>query len=89
MSSIEFQAGVLCLSGELDHVTVSQLRAEAARLLPTVSEPNIQIDCSAVTRSNSAGLALLLAIMRDAKQLNKTVSIEHLPEDLRQMAHVC
>mgnify|MGYP002735203756 CR=1 FL=1 len=89
MGSIELQDGILRLAGVLDHASVPQLRAQAGQLLRAGAGERILIDCAAVTRSNSAGLALVLAIMRDAQALGTTYSIAQLPDDMRQMAHVC
>ena len=89
MSSVELQEGVLRLSGELDHVTSLPLREQAGQLLTQAQQSAIRIDCSGVTRANSAGLALLLALLRDAEQQGKTLSIIHLPAEMQQMAHVC
>ncbi|MGI6407585.1 MAG: STAS domain-containing protein [Gammaproteobacteria bacterium] len=89
MGEVELQAGVLRLGGVLDHDSTPQLRVRAGQLLQGAAAGQILIDCSAVTRSNSAGLALILAIMRDAQALGKQYSVAPLPKDMRQMAHVC
>lgn len=89
MSDIRQQDGVIFLSGELDHATVGALREQAARLLHEAAATALALDCSAVTRANSAGLALLLAILRDAALQGKTISIGHLPAEMQQMARVC
>lgn len=89
MSSLELAGGVMRLAGELDHATVGSLRQQAARLLRAESARDVIVDCSGVTRSNSAGLALLLAILRDGAVLDKTISISHLPAEMQQMARVC
>ncbi|MBS7326981.1 MAG: STAS domain-containing protein [Thiopseudomonas sp.] len=87
--SVELHEQRLLLAGVLDHASVPALRAQAARLLAQVTGSHLQIDCSGVTRANSAGLALVLAIMRDAGKAGKTFSVAHLPADMQQMAHVC
>jgi len=46
------------------------------------------LDCSAVEKSSSVGLALLLAFMRDGQAQGKAVSIRALPEDMREIAEV-
>ena len=88
-ASISLDNDRLQLGGELDHASAEPLRRQAAILLRGAAQATLELDCSAVTRANSAGLALLLAILRDAAQLDKTISIRHLPADMRQMAHVC
>ena len=89
MASVGLQDGVLRLAGVLDHADTPRLRTAAGQLLRASEKQQILIDCTAVTRSNSAGLALLLAVMRDTQALGKTYSIAQLPDDMRQMAHVC
>ena len=46
------------------------------------------LDCSAVTKSSSVGLSLLLCFMRDAEAAKKPVSIRAMPEDMREIAEV-
>lgn len=89
MSSIRQQDGVIFLSGELDHASVGALREQATHLLREEPATAMALDCSGVTRANSAGLALLLAILRDAAELDKSISIGQLPADMQQMARVC
>ncbi len=88
MSQAELRGDTLYLSGELDHASVNALRLQAGRLLAGAGA-RVQLDCSGVTRANSAGLALLLALLRDAARLDKQLVTGELPEDMRQMAHVC
>ncbi len=86
---IRLQDACLRLEGVLDHASAGPLRLQVAGLLRAAPAATLTVDCSSVTRANSAGLALLLAILRDAQQLGKTISIRHLPADMQQMAHVC
>lgn len=89
MSAVTLDSGVLRLTGELDHATAGALRRQAGQLLHSARAVQITVDCAGVTRANSAGLALLLAILRDAAALGKELSIHHLPADMQQMARVC
>ena len=47
------------------------------------------VDCSAVEKSSSVGLSLLLALLRDAQAQKKGLTLRALPEDMRQIAQVC
>jgi len=85
---IEAQADNLKLFGVLDYLTAPKLREQGKKLIGAAKTAAIQIDCSGVTHSSSVGLALLLAFMRDAKASGKTLSIRHLPEEMRQIAQV-
>ncbi|MEK7989731.1 MAG: STAS domain-containing protein [Thiotrichaceae bacterium] len=70
------------LSGELDVTNV-------ASLLKMFSQQNVKpqtIDLSAVTRTDSAGLALLLELKRLTRQ--STLSLQNMPQQMSQLAKV-
>ena len=46
------------------------------------------LDCSAVERSSSVGLSLLLAFMRDAKVAGVELRVTALPDDMEKIAKV-
>lgn len=81
-------AGVLLLEGVLDHRSGPPLRESGRHLILGSEAREIVIDCAAVRRSTSVGLALLLAFMRDAKAAGKTLRLRDLPRDMRQIAQV-
>lgn len=80
--------GELKLTGVLDYRTGPHLRKQGAALIKSgdLSEPTL--DCSGVEKSSSVGLALLLAFMRDARDAGKSITVQSLPEDMRQIARV-
>lgn len=78
----------LSLSGALNSQTGPTLREEGRRLLSALPARHVVVDCAAVSHANSVGLSLLLAFMRDAKVLGKTLTIQNLPQELRQIAQV-
>lgn len=84
---VERAPGELALSGVIDHVSGPALREQGRRLIQGGRVPLV-LDCSAVSKSNSVGLSLLLAFMRDARQAGRELSIRALPEDMREMAQV-
>ncbi len=88
-AQVNMQVNCLSLSGGLDYTSGPQLREQGGRLLRGLAGEQLQIDCQAVSKSSSVGLALLLAFMRDAQAQGKTVRIVGLPEDMRQIAEVC
>lgn len=89
-ASIAEQApGVFQLAGVLDYSSGPALREQGGRLLAASQASACVIDCSAVEKSSSVGLALLLALMRDASAAGKTLTISNLPEDMRGIAGVC
>ncbi|MFZ6047284.1 lipid asymmetry maintenance protein MlaB [Pseudomonas sp. CR3202] len=81
--------GELRLVGVLDHGTGPQLRETGRQLIRASNGANrLVLDCSAVEKSSSVGLALLLAFMRDAEAAGKTLTLRGLPEDMRQISEV-
>ncbi|OWJ94090.1 anti-anti-sigma factor [Pseudomonas sp. A46] len=81
-------AGELCLVGVLDYSTGPALREAGRQLIRSLSGKDLVLDCSAVQKSSSVGLSLLLAFMRDAASAGKSVTLRGLPEDMRQIAEV-
>jgi phospholipid transport system transporter-binding protein len=88
-SIVEQQPGVLALTGVLDYRSGPALREQGARLIGASTAADCAIDCSAVEKSSSVGLALLLAFTRDARSAGKTLSIRGLPADMLKIAQVC
>ena len=82
------EAGELRLSGVLDYRTGPALREQGQALIKTSTAPALVLDCSAVTKSSSVGLSLLLCFMRDAQAAGKALSIRGMPEDMREIAQV-
>lgn len=87
-SIAEVAAGRLQLSGVLDYSTGPLLREQGARLIAGSGTTPLTLDCSAVEKSSSVGLALLLAYMRDARKAGRELSIRALPDDMREIAQV-
>lgn len=78
----------LRLSGVLDYQTGPRLRKEGQALIKKALAKSLVVDCSAVTKSSSVGLSLLLCFLRDAEAAKKPVSIRAMPEDMREIAEV-
>lgn len=87
-SITERAAGLLQLAGVLDCSTGPKLREQGARLIAASSAARLALDCSAVEKSSSVGLALLLAFIRDARKAGRELSISALPADMRDIAQV-
>ena len=82
------EAGELFLSGVLDYRSGPDLRKQGQALIKASAAPAVVVDCSAVLKSSSVGLSLLLCFMRDAEAAGKAVSIRAMPEDMREIAQV-
>jgi phospholipid transport system transporter-binding protein len=81
-------AGELRLSGVLDYRSGPGLREQGQALIKASTAAAFVVDCSAVTKSSSVGLSLLLCFMRDAQAAGKALSIRAMPEDMREIAQV-
>jgi len=81
--------GELMLAGVLDLHSGPALREQGRALIAASEVDALVLDCSGVTRSNSVGLALLLAWLRDARSHGRTLALRGLPEDMRKIADVC
>ncbi|WP_158892233.1 MULTISPECIES: lipid asymmetry maintenance protein MlaB [unclassified Pseudomonas] len=86
-AAITREGARLQLSGVLDHASVPALREQGRTLIAQGSGPLV-LDCAGVEHSNSAGLALLLAWLRDAQASGCSLAIARLPSELRQIAEV-
>jgi phospholipid transport system transporter-binding protein len=82
------EAGELRLSGVLDYRTGPGLRKQGQALIKSSKAAAVVVDCSAVEKSSSVGLSLLLCFMRDAQAAGKALSIRGMPEDMREIAQV-
>ena len=70
----------ISVSGVLDFDSVPVLMKQAESLLK--NQPEISVDLADVTDSNSAGLALLLEMIRVNKLQNRTIKFKNLPEQI-------
>jgi phospholipid transport system transporter-binding protein len=84
--NIQFDGDSRCyrVSGELTLDTASSVLTESQALFDKA--PQLDIDLAQVSRADSAGLALLITWMRQAKQSDKTISFAHLPEQMLAIA---
>ena len=82
------EPGVLRLAGVLDYRSGPALRKEGKALIAGCGERQLVLDCTAVSKSSSVGLSLLLAFMRDAQAAGKACTLRGMPEDMREIAEV-
>lgn len=87
--SVTLENDVLRIHGVLDYRSGPLLRQQGQELIRSVKADHLEVNCAAVEKSSSVGLALLLAFMRDAEQGGKTVKLTHLPLDMQKIAEVC
>ncbi|WXL26707.1 STAS domain-containing protein [Ectopseudomonas mendocina] len=84
----EVTAGVFELAGVLDYSSGPALRKQGGSLIKATAASECVIDCTAVSKSSSVGLSLLLAYMRDASAAGKQLTVRGLPKDMREIAGV-
>jgi phospholipid transport system transporter-binding protein len=92
VSAVGFQVqrtapGTLGVSGVLSFDTAAAALATIGAAL--AAEPVARLDLSGVERSDSAGLACVLAAQAQARQLGRTLVVENMPEGMRALAQVC
>lgn len=73
------------VEGELDFDNVVALAREGEQWLRHTAPDHCQLNLSRLTRSNSAGTALLLDWLRVAASVNKQLQITQVPEMLRSL----
>lgn len=79
--------GVLAVRGTLSfdtaHAALLALRERVAAGGARV------LDLGGVSRSDSAGLACVLAVLADARRQGRALAVRHLPDGMRALASVC
>jgi phospholipid transport system transporter-binding protein len=75
------------LVGDLSFTTVPVLSGELD--IKSADHPLISIDLAGVTRSDSAGLALLIEWLRESERLGKTITFLNMPVQMQSIARVC
>lgn len=80
-------AGSWLLQGELDFESVpAVLRHAGARML---GSDRLEVDLKAVTRADSAGLALLVEWLRESETAGNEIVFINVPPQLLSIARVC
>jgi phospholipid transport system transporter-binding protein len=84
--AVQFDADsqVYRVSGEMTLASAREVQAETRNLFAQAAK--MDIDLAHVTRADSAGLALLVSWMRQAKQAEKTISFQHVPSQMLAIA---
>ena len=79
--------GSWALAGDLNFFSVPGLMGEMD--IASADRDRISIDLAGVTRSDSAGLALLVEWLREAERLGKTIAFLNMPAQMQSIARVC
>ena len=82
------QLGQFVIEGELNMQTVPDASKQLAELLGGPSDSALVFDLAGVSRSDSAGVALLVEAMQMAKAQSRELSFSHLPQQMQAIAKV-
>ncbi len=72
------------LVGRLDHANVAGVLQQTQQLLNTNGE--LILDLAGVEHSDSAGLAMLTALLRYGHDQHKPIAFTHMPAQMKSMA---
>ena len=82
------EQGTFAIEGELNMQTVPSISEQLSGVISDVTEKTITFDLSSVSRSDSAGVALLVEIMQLAKVADLILSFSNLPQQMQDIARV-
>jgi phospholipid transport system transporter-binding protein len=81
-------SGRVVVTGELTFASARDARQLGVLVLESSRAQSLVIDCSGVTRADSAGLAVLLDWMAWGRRKSRPVALEHLPVSLIAIARI-
>ena len=81
--------GAYRLTGELSFTTVPQVWAAARRLIAEdAGSSTLHLDLAGVERADSAGVALLLEWLREARRQGRHLRLDNVPAQMQAIARV-
>jgi phospholipid transport system transporter-binding protein len=84
----ESQPGRIVVTGELTFASARDARQLGLMVLESTKPGRIVVDCSGVTRADSAGLAVLLDWLAWGRRKSRAVVLESLPQSLIAIARI-
>lgn len=86
---IKKQQAVYAIEGELNMQTVPEVSKQLAKLIKeqTATE-NLTLDLASISRSDSAGVALLIDVMQHAKASKIILLFSNLPQQMQDIAGI-
>jgi phospholipid transport system transporter-binding protein len=84
----EPSSGRVVVDGELTFATAREARQVGLLVLESSRADRIVIDCAAVTRADSAGLAVLLDWLAWGRRRSRGIKLENLPDSLLAIARI-
>lgn len=85
--SVKCDGGVCRIAGPIHFHTATKLLSEVDNLIR--QHATLTIDLSGVSQCNSVGLALIIEWLAIARREKHSVTFNHIPDSLRQLAGVC
>lgn len=82
------EPGRVVVSGPLTFASVGALAKSAARLLSSQNGQRLQVDLEGVSGVDSAGLALLIGWLADARAAGVLLSYQSVPDRLLAIARI-
>ena len=76
---------LISLSGDLTFATATIQHVNLSAQIRKTAANRIIIDLIGVQRSDSAGIALLIEILKDASNLNKEIIFKNLPDQIKAL----
>jgi len=80
--------GKFAASGALTFATARQARETGLAAFGAASSREIDVDCSGITSSDSAGMTVLLDWLAFAKRSGRTMHYGNLPEQVQAIARI-
>jgi phospholipid transport system transporter-binding protein len=84
----EPSSGRVVVDGELTFATAREARQLGMLVLESSRAERLVIDCSGVTRADSAGLAVLLDWLAWGRRKSRAITLENLPASLVAIARI-
>ena len=81
------EKGIYAVEGELNMQSVPAVSKQLFELMQKENQ-NLILDLSSVSRSDSAGVALLVEAMQLAKTNNLSLSLSNLPQQMKDIAEI-
>jgi len=80
--------GHYVIEGELSMSTVPAISKQFVELFPSIEGENITIDLASVSRSDSAGVALLIEVIQLANTANLSLLFSNLPQQMKDIVEI-
>ncbi len=78
----------LSLEGELNMQTVPEAAQQLSAHIQATTQHEVLLDFAAVRRSDSAGVALLVDVLQQARKAGVKVRFSHLPKQMQAIATI-